>query len=146
MSFLIVGVTIVTPTIKRKMYLCRTIQKSTKMKTLIGILFVAVLAFSCSSNSNQPVQAAANTVAVVNKTINLGIDGMTCTGCENTIKEAVGKVAGVSEVTASHTDGLAVIKYDSTITNIKTISDAITEAGYTVTGEKNTPSTPPSSN
>ncbi|NVO20995.1 MAG: heavy-metal-associated domain-containing protein [Bacteroidetes bacterium] len=115
------------------------------MKTLISILFVSFLAFSCSSNSSKPVQAATSAVSVTNKTINLAVDGMTCTGCENTIKEAVGKVAGVSEVTASHTEGLAVVKYDSTKTNVKTISDAITEAGYTVTGEKKA-SAPPSGN
>ncbi|MBK7029259.1 MAG: heavy-metal-associated domain-containing protein [Bacteroidales bacterium] len=67
---------------------------------------------------------------------------MTCTGCENTIKEAVGGVSGVADVVASHTEGSAVIKFDSTLTDFKTISAAITDAGYVVKGE----TVPPSAN
>jgi copper chaperone CopZ len=61
---------------------------------------------------------------------------MTCTGCENTIKEAVSTIAGVTEVKASYTNGVAVVRYDSTLTDFKSISDAITNAGYAVKGEK----------
>jgi mercuric ion transport protein len=114
------------------------------MKNLLIIAFLAILAFSCSSKQAK-TETAVQATAVSNKTVNLDVEGMTCTGCENTIKEAVGKVPGVTNVTASHTEGLAVVKYDSTMANIKTISDAIIEAGYTVKGEK-APTTPPSGN
>jgi copper chaperone CopZ len=115
------------------------------MKNLFIFLFIAIVAVSCSSKQ-AATEKATEAVAVANKTVNLAVEGMTCTGCENTIKEAVGKVAGVTDVTASHTEGLAVVKYDSTKTDIKGISDAIIEAGYTVKGEKAPVSTPPSAN
>ena len=115
------------------------------MKNLIIFTFLTLFAVACTSNQTAP-EKAVQTAADAFKTVNLDIEGMTCTGCENTIKDAVGKVAGVTEVTASHTDGLAIVKYDSTKTNVKTISDAIIEAGYTVKGEKIPASKEPSSN
>ena len=115
------------------------------MKNLIILVFLAILAISCSSKQSNK-ETAVQTATVTNKTVNLDVEGMTCTGCENTIKEAVGKVPGVTGVTASHTEGLAVVKYDSTKTNIKAISGAITDAGYTVKGEKAPATAPPSSN
>jgi len=115
------------------------------MKNLILIAFLAIFAISCSSKQGT-TETAVSTTTVANKTVNLDVEGMTCTGCENTIKEAVGKVPGVTEVTAFHTDGLAVVKYDSTKADVKGISDAIIDAGYTVKGEKAPATTPPSSN
>jgi copper chaperone CopZ len=115
------------------------------MKNLILITLLAIFAISCSSKQGT-TETAVQTETVANKTANLDVEGMTCSGCENTIKESVEKVAGVTEVSASHIDGLAVVKYDSTKTDIKGISDAIIEAGYTVKGEKAPVSTPPSSN
>jgi len=115
------------------------------MKKLIVIAFLAIIATSCSSKHGVK-ETAVKTATVANKTVNLNVEGMSCTGCENTIKDAVGKVAGVTSVTASHTDGLAVVKYDSTKTSIRNISDAITNAGYTVKGEKASAARAPSSN
>lgn len=105
------------------------------MKNLLIFFILSFLFFSCTQQT-QTNTASVQAVASVNKTINIDVEGMTCTGCENTIKDAVGTVPGVIEVTASHTKGLAVVKYDSTKANFKTISDAITNAGYTVKGEK----------
>ena len=105
------------------------------MKNLILFLFLAVIAISCSSKQGVK-ETAIKTTAVAFKTVKLDVEGMSCTGCENTIKDAVSKVAGVTSVTASHTEGLAVVKYDTTKASLKSISDAITNAGYTVKGEK----------
>jgi Cu+-exporting ATPase len=66
----------------------------------------------------------------------LAIEGMTCTGCENTIQEAVTKVQGIASVKASHLDSTAVVSFDSTQTSISAIGDAVTEAGYVFKGEK----------
>jgi copper chaperone CopZ len=114
------------------------------MKNLVILVFLSIFAIACTSKQAGNDKAAQVT-AVANKTVNLDVEGMTCTGCENTIKEAVGKVPGVTDVTASHTEGLAVVKYDSTKTDLKAISGAILDAGYTVKGEKAV-ATPPSKN
>lgn len=115
------------------------------MKNILAFLLVLAVAYSCTSGKDAKTEAASTAAAVANKTLNLAVEGMTCTGCENTIKEAVGGVEGVMEVTASHTEGSAIVKFDSTKTDIKAISAAITDAGYTVKGEKPA-ATPPSAN
>ena len=112
------------------------------MKNILFLFCVAFFAFSCTSNQEKTAAPAEKVAAVANKTITLVVEGMTCTGCENTIKEAVGGVSGVADVVASHTEGSAVIKFDSTLTDFKTISAAITDAGYVVKGE----TVPPSAN
>lgn len=112
------------------------------MKNILILFCVACFAFSCTSNQEKTADPAEKVAAVANKTITLAVEGMTCTGCENTIKEAVGGVSGVADVVASHTEGSAVIKFDSTLTDFKAISAAITDAGYVVKGE----TVPPSAN
>jgi len=106
------------------------------MKIIPFLFVVTLFAFSCTSGQDKTKEATDKVAAVANKTITLAVEGMTCTGCENTVKEAVGGVEGVSEVVASHTEGSAIVKFDSTLTDIKAISIAITDAGYTVQGEK----------
>lgn len=105
------------------------------------LLLVAAMALSIASCTNKQAgtdnAASANNVEAANKTITLAVDGMTCTGCENTIQEAVGKLAGISEIKASFLDSTALVSFDSTLVNLTAISEAITDAGYTVKGEKN---------
>jgi copper chaperone CopZ len=116
------------------------------MKKIMIFLLLAFVAFACNSNQTEKKDVASTSTAVANKTINLAIEGMSCEGCENTIKEAVGGVNGVMEVTASFKTGEALVKFDSTKTDIKSISNVITDAGYVVKGEKPAASTPPSAN
>jgi copper chaperone CopZ len=66
------------------------------------------------------------------QTIELNIDGMTCTGCEDHIKYVVAQEAGYIEVEASYQKGIAVIKYDKSLTNKKNIINSISKTGYQV--------------
>ncbi len=116
------------------------------MKNLLLFTILALLSFSCAQKQASKTDEKVQAVAVANKTANIDVEGMTCTGCENTIKDAVGTIAGVTEVTASHLEGLTIVKYDSTKTDFKAISDAITNAGYTVKGEKTPATAKPSVN
>ena len=43
--------------------------------------------------------------------IEVSIGGMTCTGCEQTIQNNVGKLEGIKSVKASFTTGIAMIEY-----------------------------------
>lgn len=106
------------------------------MKNILYLFVIALITFACNSGQEKKAEKDSQVAAVANKTITLAVEGMTCTGCENTVKEAVGGVEGVAEVVASHTEGSAIVKFDSTLTDIKAISIAITDAGYTVQGEK----------
>ena len=76
------------------------------MKNLIMLLLIAVVTFGCGSH------------------------GMTCGGCERTVKNAVGELPGVQEVTASHTDSVAVVIFDKTQAGFDAMKSAINDKGY----------------
>jgi len=67
--------------------------------------------------------------------INLAIEGMTCTGCEEHINYEVNKLTGVMEIKSSFQDGQALIKYDASKTSIEDIVNTINDTGYTVKEE-----------
>ncbi len=84
-------------------------------------------------NANQKPIEISDTLAF--KTTLLRVDGMTCEGCENTIKKMVGKIEGVKEVNASFTDSLTTVVFDTSLVNIVVISEIINNLGYKVVGE-----------
>jgi mercuric ion binding protein len=112
--------------------------KSSIMKNLFFIAIIAAFIAGCSGKSTSTDNAQSTTTAVADKTITLAIEGMTCTGCENTIQEAVTKIDGVKSIKASHLDSTAVVSFDESKTSIAAIGDAINEAGYVFKGEKTT--------
>lgn len=116
------------------------------MKNLFFIALVAAFITGCAGKTTSTENAAeVTTTAVANKTVTVAIEGMTCTGCENTIQESVTKIAGVTEIKASHLDSTAVVSFDSTKTSLSAIGEAVTEAGYVFKGEK-TPMAPAQAN
>jgi copper chaperone len=62
----------------------------------------------------------------------LTVTGMKCGGCENTIKEKLLAVGGISAVTASFKDKQVMVEFDDTQTDLDTLIDVITEAGFNV--------------
>ena len=64
----------------------------------------------------------------------IAIDGMTCTGCEETIEGGVMKIDGIKTIEASHTEGKALVVFYSEKTDTNAISQSITESGYSVLG------------
>ena len=107
------------------------------MKNIFFVALIAAFIAGCAGKSSSTDNAAeATTTAVANKTVTLAIEGMTCSGCENTVSEAVTKIAGVATIKASHLDSTAVVSFDSTLTTVSAIGAAITDAGYDFKGEK----------
>jgi copper chaperone CopZ len=105
------------------------------MKKILLFMILAMAAYACNQGKTGTEVPKAVTAAAI-KTVKLGVEGMSCEGCENTIKEEVGKIDGVSEVVASHVDKFATISFDSTKTTLTALSEVITAAGYEVTGEQ----------
>lgn len=105
------------------------------MKNLFFIALISAFIAGCSGKSTS-TDNAQSTVAVADKTVTVAINGMTCTGCENTIQEAVTKINGVKSIKASHLDSTAVVSFDASKTSVAAIGDAIIEAGYEFKGEK----------
>ncbi|MEA2043240.1 MAG: heavy metal-associated domain-containing protein [Bacteroidota bacterium] len=89
--------------------------KNTKQKFALGVLVFALFSLiitSCCEHKpeNQPENAQPETSEM--STVELKVDGMTCTNCENHITKAVTKLEGVSTAKLSHVKENAVIEYD----------------------------------
>ncbi len=92
-------------------------------------------AFYPKQEKTTPVISDADQV----KTLYIGIEGMTCTGCEEHIRQAVNPLKGVFKVDASYKESSATIEFDPAQTSIEDIKEAIGETGYTVTGISEAP-------
>jgi len=101
---------------------------------IVTVLAALLLAFPYYSDAFFPKQDQK--VIYVQKrqvqTITLNIEGMTCTGCETTVKNAASSVDGVLEAEASYDTGQAIIKYDQSKTTRKDIEAVINATGFTV--------------
>lgn len=64
------------------------------------------------------------------QTVKLSVEGMTCAACPLTVKQALGKVKGVSKTEVSFEKKLAVVTFDDAQTNVQALTKATTNAGY----------------
>jgi copper ion binding protein len=64
--------------------------------------------------------------------LTLTVTGMTCGGCENAVKRAVGQLPGVSAVAASHEDQRVDVEFDAAQVGIDAIRQKIEKLGYRV--------------
>lgn len=100
-----------------------------KIKLLLISLMVMMIAVSCGTKK-------AKVTPVANTTIALNVEGMSCTGCEETIQTALAKMDGVIAVKASHTDSIVKVSFDSTIVKVDQIGDEINKLDYQYKGIK----------
>lgn len=85
----------------------------------IHYVFITIL----SLLSSAPALAAIQTVT-------LAVPGMNCAACPFTVKAALKKVDGVSQVDVSYPDKEAVINFDDSRTSVETLIEATKNAGY----------------
>ncbi len=71
------------------------------------------------------------------QTVTLSVPGMTCAACPFTVKAALNKVDGVTQVDVSYSEREAVVTFDDTQTSVEALTQATANAGY--------PSTPTAS-
>jgi len=107
-----------------------------KNSFFVAVLFLALMA--CNNATKQDATSGKGSKVQANKTITLAVEGMTCEGCENTVKESVEKLPGIESATASCKEKTAVVSFDSTQSSTADISKAITDVGYEVKGIKPT--------
>jgi periplasmic mercuric ion binding protein len=88
------------------------------MSKLLACVAMAVSVFASS-----PAGAAE-------KTITLAVKNMYCAACPHTVKASLQAVPGVKAVTVSYKDKTAIVTYDDTRTDVKTLTAATTDAGY----------------
>ncbi len=106
------------------------------------LLAASLLTVACNSAGNKTDEKAADTESLAAEwvEVTLDVEGMTCDGCENTIKMGVESLEGIASVESSHEEGWTKVKYDKSTTSLEEIEGKITDTGYTVKGElQNTP-------
>ncbi len=106
-------------------------------KTFLGIVTVFAIImtlFPYYSSVFYPEHQEENTF--VNKenvkTIEVGIEGMTCASCEEHITHSVYELNGVTKAITSYKKGNAFIAYDSSRVSMEDIRKAINNTGYSV--------------
>jgi len=67
-------------------------------------------------------------------TITLSVDGMSCTGCEANVRDALAGLDGVEAVEADHESDRVEIHYADELTDTGAFAERIEAAGYAVTG------------
>ena len=97
-------------------------------KLLFIILSIGLFFTGCEFTKKKQVLVKRSDI--VQKT--LGIEGMTCMGCEVTLEGSISKIEGVVKVKASLASDSATIEYDKTKTNVAEITKIIKAEGYTI--------------
>lgn len=66
------------------------------------------------------------------QTTTIKIDGMTCMGCVNSVKNVLEEISGVGKVEVSLEQAKATILYDAGKTNDDQLKEVIEDAGFDV--------------
>jgi copper chaperone CopZ len=61
--------------------------------------------------------------------LTLNVEGMDCSGCEESIKRSVGKLPGIHQVNADHVSGRVEVTGDPDESKVR---EAIVDAGFEV--------------
>jgi mercuric ion transport protein len=117
---------------------CET-KKVSFFRSKISVWLVAVLVVTMTLVSYYPQlfhRSISNEIVSVDRyntqIIKLDIEGMVCTGCEETINHSVNKIDGVVEAKTSYKEGNSIIEFDTTKTNSDEIRAVIQSKGYVI--------------
>ena len=110
------------------------------IKLVLITLCILILGYGCNKSDKETSEQKQDNqvVQTVGKEVSVEIltSGMTCTGCEATIKSKVKKVNGVKDVIADFNTNTVKTTFDDGKTNVDEIKKAITSAGYNVESVK----------
>jgi len=79
--------------------------------------------FALATVMAAPVWAAPETVT-------LAVSKMTCAACPITVKKALSRVPGVTEVSVSYEKKQAIVVFDDTQTNVAALTRATADVGF----------------
>ena len=68
----------------------------------------------------------------MSESISLDVSGMKCGGCETNVTTKLETIDGVISIEASSKENTIKIEFNADKTNVDAISQAITDAGFTV--------------
>lgn len=117
---------------------CAASPVSRATRAALWVAAFAVLAFALSpyyagalARRLSPKATAAVAPQPTTARSTFKVTGMTCAGCEVTIKLALEQTPGVRGSEVSYDRGEAVVEYDPGVTDVTKIQKAIDETGYT---------------
>lgn len=90
----------------------------------------------CCAPSPQTTYTGTEILKVDTSIVRLNISGMTCTGCEENIIQALRNKKGVLETNVDFKTGEAIVKFDKLEINEDKIAKLINDTGYKVIEEK----------
>jgi periplasmic mercuric ion binding protein len=73
---------------------------------------------------------ASSAAFAAEQTVALAVQNMYCAACPHTVKASLEAVPGVAKVAVSYQDKTAIVTFDDSKTDVKTLTDATTSAGY----------------
>jgi copper chaperone CopZ len=102
------------------------------------ILYLAVMILAITACQSREKKTGSDTPeeGLTPVAYEIVIEGMTCTGCEQTIEGSVNKLDGIKMVDADHLGGIAKIEFFAEKTDTAAIRKAITGSGYKVVAFK----------
>jgi len=106
------------------------------------IIICLFFAFSCNNATNK--KSSAKLVSAVSENaktvaVELAIQGMTCTGCEQTIQSGILSLKGVKQVKANFKNGKAFVEFIPGIVDTLQMKEKIATSGYVVASIKSIP-------
>ena len=107
---------------------------------LIGITLFAAISISFPYYAHIFYPDNKKEVVIINQsdiqTVNFDVQGMTCAGCEESIKHAVNELDGIVNVIPSYEKENTEVKFDKTKISKEDIEKAINSTGYKVIDKK----------
>ena len=100
-----------------------------KYYLISSLILFTLLLFSCGKDNKTTTDTKNSGVEKI-ETVEFKCDGMTCTGCEQTITKVVNKLDGIKDVVADYKAKYVKVTYAGNLTNKDVIRKAINEAGY----------------
>lgn len=76
------------------------------------------------------VSAVPPSALAAEKTVTLSVPGMNCEACPITVRKALEKVPGVTNVKATYEPKEAVVSFDDAKTSVEKLTQATKHAGY----------------
>jgi len=80
--------------------------------------------------SSLVLAAVAAPIWAATQTVTLAVPGMTCAACPITVKQAISKVDGVSQVKVRYEEREAVVTFDNAKASVQKLTQATGNAGY----------------
>jgi copper chaperone CopZ len=103
--------------------------KSIKYLAISALLFLMMT--SCENAAEPKAQVDNNAVVK----IVIGVEGMTCGGCESTVNSSLQKLNGVVSSTASFENKLVQVEADTNLVSVEQMKKAIKDVGYYIINE-----------